>query len=231
MAKYMIGTLYRYSHPQDSTKFIYVGQGSSRDKEHRSGRIGFGRRFKKRFLGMALPEPIKETINVSDQFELNEEEIIWMFRYRTWHGYPAGMNLTLPIFDDYKNLGKLSGSIQGPKNVENGHMERMRKKITPEMWVEIHRKGGLVTGNNNIKTGHIQRLGRENIKSGRLASVTTKETCAAGGRRHFELYGNPGTFEGRSKVGRIYGRITCCLRWNIRRGKPCVCGNHLQGSA
>ena len=25
------------------------------------------------------------------------------------------------------------------------------------------------------------------------------------------------------------GKTTCCLRWNVRRGKPCTCGRHTVG--
>jgi hypothetical protein len=56
----MIGTLYRYQHPHDSARFVYVGQGGNRDRQHRSGKSSFGRRFKKQFPDAVLPQPIKE---------------------------------------------------------------------------------------------------------------------------------------------------------------------------
>src|ERR1700684_4172099 len=105
----MIGVLYRYPHPYDSTKFIYVGQGARRDKKHRAPFSSFGKRFKKKFPEIELPQPILEKIEVRDQIQLNEEETIWMFRYHTWVGYPDGMNITFPNTCDYKNLGRITG--------------------------------------------------------------------------------------------------------------------------
>lgn len=107
----MIGTLYRYPHPIDPCKFIYSGQGSTRDNEHRQGRTSFGRRFKNKYPGISLPKPIKEEIKICDKEELNAIETIWMFRYHTWKGYPDGMNLTFPGTTDYKNMGKIGGTV------------------------------------------------------------------------------------------------------------------------
>src|ERR1700676_2374815 len=100
----MIGHLYRYPHPYDATRFIYCGQGAKRDVVHRRGTEGFGRRFKKAFLDVELPQPIREEVEVKDYLELNELETIWMFQYHTWRGYEGGMNLTFPGSDDYKRL-------------------------------------------------------------------------------------------------------------------------------
>ena len=91
----MIGHLYRYPHPYDATKFIYCGQGEKRHNVHRSGVSSFGRRFKKLFPGIELPQPIREVVDVQDQLELNELETIWMFRYHTWRGL-GGMNIVFP---------------------------------------------------------------------------------------------------------------------------------------
>src|ERR1700684_3123649 len=118
----MVGTLYRYSHPHDYTRFIYVGQGLNRDKYHRSGRSSFGRRFKKLFPNMDLPQPIREQVEVSSQSELNEEETIWMFKFHTWCGYPDGMNLQFPGSSDYKNMGALGGRAL----VASGQWEKIR---------------------------------------------------------------------------------------------------------
>ena len=43
--------------------------------------------------------------------------------------------------------------------------------------------------------------GKKNVDSGHLASIS-------------------------STGGKVGGRIVCCLRWNIRRGRPCSCGRH-----
>ena len=100
----MIGTLYRYPHPYDSARFIYVGQTTDvhrRDKDHRSGKLDFGLRFKKKFPDADLPQPVLEQVEAFDQTELNELETIWMFRYHTWRGYPDGYE---PVFPRLKEL-------------------------------------------------------------------------------------------------------------------------------
>jgi hypothetical protein len=62
----VVGTLYRYPHPLDPTRFIYVGQGAKRDVDHRRGSKEFGKRFKKKFPGIELPQPIREQVEVKD---------------------------------------------------------------------------------------------------------------------------------------------------------------------
>jgi hypothetical protein len=212
----MIGTLYRYPHPHDPTRFIYVGQGPNRDAQHRSGKSSFGRRFKKLFSDIELPQPIKEQVETSSQFGLNEEETIWMFRYHTWYGYLNGMNLQLPGSTDYKNAGKIGGSISGlingRKNAENGHMITISAiGRTPEHQIAAGRLGG----RHAVESGQLNsirdlpqtkfaqsKVGRKNVESGHLDKVRTKAVCSKG------------------------GTVVCCLRWNIRRGKPCTCGTH-----
>ncbi len=104
----MIGHLYRYPHPFLSGVWIYCGQGENRDKRHLSGRSSFGRRFRQRFPGVELPQPILEAVEVQSQLELNEKETDWMRRYHTWRDYEDGMNLTLPGSDDYKDMSGVS---------------------------------------------------------------------------------------------------------------------------
>lgn len=174
----MIGTLYRYPHPQDPTRFIYVGQVGDvknlqrRERKHRSGNTSFGRRFKKMFFDLDLPRPVYEYVEVENCFDLNDLETVWMFRYHTWCGYPEGMNLTFPGSADYTKVGSM-GSRE-----------------------------------DKVRAGRI--AGRIAVDSGQLASI-----AASGGRL------------GGSFGGHLGGPITCCLRWNIRRGKPCTCGKHL----
>jgi len=209
----MIGTLYRYPHPHDTNRFIYCGQGAKRDQRHRSGKKGFGCRFKKIFPSIELPQPIREQVEVENQLELNELETIWMFQYHTWHGYEGGMNLTFPGSTDYTNMGLIGGPIVGRKNVESG------------LLASICRSGGFKTfelhGNPATKEGWL-KAGRIAVENGQLASLRTAEHQRKAGRERIRLYGIPSTPEGRAKGG----RSTCCLRWNIRRGKLCVCGTH-----
>jgi len=98
----MIGHLYRYPHPMNPEKFLYVGQGPKRDRSHRSGRSAFGKRFRKQFPGIELPQPIREAVEVDSQLELNGLETVHMFQYHTWYGY-GGMNYSLPGSKDYGN--------------------------------------------------------------------------------------------------------------------------------
>lgn len=255
----MIGTLYRYSHPHDPTRFIYVGQGPRRDRQHRSGQGSFGRRFKKLFPDDILPEPIKEQIEVSNQLELNEEETIWMFRYHTWRGYPDGMNLVIPGSQDYKEVGRIQGLINA-KN-KTGVCGRSFEKMS-----EDGRLGGLVGGKKNVESGHIRNVGlnqgKKNVESGFLDSIRTHDGSVKGGRTQSRIMVENGdweriknlpqsiearsmngknqgrknvesglwasfqTSEHKARAGAIAGRINCCMRWNIKRGKPCTCGKH-----
>jgi hypothetical protein len=201
----MKGHLYRYPHPYSSDKFIYAGQGEKRDNEHRGGRTSFGRRFEKLFPGIELPNPVRETIEVRDYLELNELEIIWMFQYHTWRGYPGGMNLTLPGSIDYRSMGLIGGRVQGPKNVESGALAK------------IQSAGGRVSGRMNSESGRIQELGhtqgRKNVESGQLASIQSM-AGRAGGRIALES----GQFSGIRSRGNH-------SRWHIARGisRPSVC--------
>jgi hypothetical protein len=213
----MIGTLYRYPHPCDLTRFIYVGQGPKRDVEHRSGRSVFGRNFKKLFPGVELPQPVREQIEVSDHIQLNEEETIWMFRFHTWRGYPGGMNLLIPGSQDYKRIGKIrglltasipghtaragriGGSIAGPSNGRK-LLERKRGLFgrTKEKIIEDARKGGLVGG---LTAGKIAR------DSGQLAALRTPEHQREAGRKSAARLG------GMPKNG-------LHVRWHVKRNKP-----------
>ncbi len=300
----MKGTLYRYPHPQDPTRFIYVGQGPKRDNEHRSGRSSFGRRFKVDFLGAELPQPIREQIEVSNQLELNEEETIWMFRFHTWRGYFGGMNLTLPGLQDYKQITALAGaaSVKSGKgifavNYDKGKGGRAGGKIAGRIAVksgriktlatpESLRKGGQIQGRNNVENGHIVKIhslpqskkaysenglrngpiqGRKNVQSGQLDQIrnlpqTKLAQSAVGkingrrnvesgqvielgrknvesghiqalGRKYGRKYGREAVESGKGIFAPNYdrgkgGRIANCLRWNIRRNKPCICGKH-----
>jgi hypothetical protein len=206
----MIGTLYRYPHPLDPARFIYVGQGPNRDRDHRSGKQYFGRRFQKKFPGLELPQPIKEQIEVADHLELNELETIWMFRFHTWHGYPDGMNLTLPGADDYKRIARLGGLIGGRIAVETGQLK------------SVSSKGGQVGGRKAVEDslGFCGRTPEQMVEDGHKGGSIGG---LIGGPNRFKLHGNPATPEG-IVTG---GRITCCLRWNIKRGKLCTCGYHV----
>ena len=223
----MIGTLYRYPHPHDPMRFIYVGQGPKRHKDHRSGRSSFGRRFKKLFPDDILPQPTRELIEVSDSLELNEEETIWMFRYHTWQGYPDGMNLTLPGSTDYKKLitfmphdDKVRGGRLGglKTSLIPGHLVKAGQKSfdlhgSPTT-VESCRKGGKIQGLINAQNGHMSTIGKEwgrkAVESGQINSIRTPQSCAAGGRA-----GGRKAYENRSG---IHGRTIEQRTEDARKG-------------
>jgi hypothetical protein len=178
----MIGTLYRYPHPHDSTRFIYVGQGPKRDLRHRSGESSFGRRFKSLYPDVDLPQPIKEEIEVFSQLELNEEETIWMFRYHTWRGYPDGMNLTFPGSFDYKNMGL----VQGHRNAESGHMQAI----------------GRIYGRKHVESGRLASIRTKEAcsKGGKAAMKNMPiETRIRAGKN--------GSHEDKVRAGKIGGKI------------------------
>jgi hypothetical protein len=214
----MIGTLYRYSHPHDVSKFIYVGQGSDRDKNHRIGKGSFGRRFKVLFPRDVLPKPVKEQIIITNQLELNEEEIIWMFRYHTWQGYLGGMNLMLPGSQDYKAIGRIGGLIGG----HNGGRRRCELYGAPGT-KESRAKGGRNQSRLVKSVGGSKGAHKRNKLHGNPA---TPESRRKAGLKRYEIYGNTLTLEGSARGGLVGGPIGMCKRWNINRNKPCVCGRH-----
>jgi len=239
----MIGHLYRYSHPNDPTRFIYVGQGAKRDGAHRRGTRGFGLRFKRYFPGVELPQPIREVVEVENPLELNELETIWMFRYHTWRGYSGGMNIQLPGADDYKNAGRLGGQIavetgqiqalgrvMGCKARESGHIQALGRVWGKVRGYDIKRIRSLPqTKIAQIKSGHIN--GRKMADSGKLDDIRklpqTKIGQRAAGVRQAALNANQGRKNaesghmasvGRSGVGgRIGGPMSCHRRWHVKR--------------
>jgi hypothetical protein len=245
----MFGHLYRYPHPLDATRFIYCGQGHDRDKKHRFGSSSFGRRFKRDFPNIELPQPVRETVEVYDQFELNELETIWMFRYHTWRGYEGGMNITIPGAADYKNMIALrsreslsaAGKLGGRKAVESGQLRDAARKAGEWSVKSGHqRKISFLGGRAAAASGHTAAMGRKhgvvqglrNVASGHLTRINelpqTKVAKLATGRANFEnkigIFAR--TAEQRLEDCRKGGRTIMCFRYNVRRDKPCVCGSH-----
>jgi hypothetical protein len=132
----MKAILYRYPHPRDSTRFIYVGQqrGRDRDARHRRGYEGFGKRFKEKFPGIELPHPVREEIEIKDHLELNELETIWMFQYHTWCAYPDGMNLCFPGSLDYQSITAMACRARAalPAERQSEIMTRVSHAATSE---------------------------------------------------------------------------------------------------
>lgn len=224
--------MYRYTDPTDSSKTLYVGQGPKRDYDHRSDRTSFGRRFNKRFPGVDLPQPIRWTVEVTDQLELNELETIAMFQFHSWRGYEGGMNLMLPGSTDYKNLGRFTMSLltAEEKSARGRKAGAIGGLKGGPIAAALHQKNGtgifgLTTEErqeNAQKGGHVAGTQNKELKIGIFAPVMLgvggRIGGKIGGRIQGRKYGQLG--------GTIGARITTCLRWRVRRGKDCICGKH-----
>lgn len=220
----MIGTLYRYPHPHDPTRFIYVGQGPARDRVHRSGRSSFGRRFKEVFPGEILPQPIREQVEVFSQIELNEEETIHIFKFHTWKGYTDGMNLTFPGLQDYKEIG--SYQSREAKVLANRSLPREARvlggKRVHELYPESRREIGYKTGNILLETkrGIFGMTKEAKLKAssngGKIGGRVTAQ------RGHLERIK---TEESLKKGQRMGGDKSRHIRWHRNRGivKPDCC--------
>jgi hypothetical protein len=234
----MKATLYRYPHPFDSEKFIYCGQttGKNRDKRHRAGYDGFGRRFKKKFPGIELPSPIFETVEVTDHLELNWLEIEWMFRYRTWHGYADGMNISVPGSHDYKNISAAGRIIRSSLSFETQSeiMKRVAAGATTEersAWGKAVPKAVRVAAAKKA----IETLGPE----GRSAMAKTRaENMTSERRKEIALKGlttrrllgtDKASEESKKKMSASQKSLGAAIprrikfghnSWHVRRNKP-----------
>jgi hypothetical protein len=157
---------------------LYVGQGAKRDYKHRPRKSSFGRRFEKRFPGHELPQPIRWTVEIANQLELNELETIAMFQYHSWHGYEGGMNLCLPGASDYANISLLAVRV----NASNGTAVYA---LTREQRSAAGHKGGALTQSQKIGIfgmssdkllSSCRKGGRMAVASGRLQEIARVQT-------------------------------------------------------
>ncbi len=140
-------------------------------------------------------------------------------------------------YQEHGGLNKISPLVQAL-----GH---------PMLEAEMGRVGGHIA----VKSGQIYKIGslpqskaarRENgkklVENGHFSRITTSESCARGGSTGGATQGRKNvetghiiriaTAEGRAKGGRKtadsgYLATARCKRWNINRGTPCVCGQHV----
>jgi hypothetical protein len=107
------------------------------------------------------------------------------------------------------------------------------------VWGQIGGKiGGRIAGTEAAKSGRMQKLGKQqgkiNAESGRLRGLIPKEILQQNGKMqginniksgHIAQLGK--IFGGRylTSDGALRGR---CTRWNINRGKPCICNQHTE---
>lgn len=227
---------YRYRHPVDHQIFIYVGQAKNparRDVVHRSGKEGFGRRYKRKFGGISLPpmdvgwhEP------VMDELEAKVIEAEGMFRFHTWHcpRWQNGMNEVLPGKASYAEMGIVGAGnqprevkVQNGKtlwedNVRSGRVNAMRSKggkaAIALMSHEDHVRGGRLGGKAMSKEDRL----RVTSLAGRNKPMDTRVRDARiGGQTTAKI---PGHMVKASFIGQ-------CVRYHIKRGLPCICGHHI----
>ena len=138
-------------------------------------------------------------------------------------------------------LGTKYGCISGRKSVENGRLAALRKKnaesgalqaagrkavesgrLARLRTPEHQRNAGIAAGKKSVESGQIQALGlewgRKAVESGQLARLRTPEHQRAAGLKAAQI---PGHMTSINKMAN-------CVRWNVRRGKPCICGRHEQ---
>ncbi len=128
----------------------------------------------------------------------------------------------------------LGGRLGGRKNVESGHIQALARKMVES--------GRLAEIRNSPRTKEAQRkAGRKAVESGQLARACTFEVRSKSGRKAVETgqltkVRKKLSYEDRIRGGRKNvesGQLAKirdkgrCQRWNINRGKPCVCSEHL----
>jgi group I intron endonuclease len=145
---------------------------------------------------------------------LNQLEIGMIARLNTAHRF-VGYNCTSGGEGGVPNAetrAKMSASARRRLVADSGYLDQIRN--LPQTKV-AQRASGVMLGRRNVESGQIQALG----KSGVGARI--------GGRKCFELHGNPATPESRAEGGRISGRknvesghLAKCrhTRWHVRRG-------------
>ena len=168
----MIIDYYIYPHPTLPDIWLYAGQGAKRDKAHRKGEKGFGRRFKRDFPGVELPQPIRFSSKVQDYIHANAFEHGLMFEFGTWghqrdneDAYRWGYNLTIPGSVDYKNTGHLGGVVRGRAAVESGQIQALGRVIGRRM-AENGQLEKLRTPEHQQNAGRAS--GRAAVQSGQL---------------------------------------------------------------
>lgn len=161
------------------------------------------------FPDRELPQPIREGFTVQDQFELNELETVWMFRFHTWRGYEGGMNMTLPGSTDYRNIAAIGGQIAA----ESGQIQKLASTYGTEnaanarkyLTSEILKANGRLVAKRYSSVNGIQ-----SVESGCLAKarskLTTEEMSANGRKTKERQLGIFAPEFDKSKGGRIGGR-------------------------
>lgn len=234
--------LYRYPHPFEQGRWVYVGQGAKRDKDHRSGRTSFGLRFQRVFPNIPLPQPYHWCEPATTQMEANRAETDAINSHHTWLK-EGGMNVASPGLEDYKESARLAGLITKAEGL--GLFGRSKEKRIEDARNAGRiggKLGGHITGSKMKKRpDYFQNLGQLSAKSGRNNPEKTRndrtKAGKTGGRATNKTSNGRKSNGGRvgGKIsgptnGKLYGvrnlLIANCVRWKISRGKSCVCGEH-----
>lgn len=101
-----------------------------------------------------------------------------------------------------------NASIQGRKNVESGHWQKLLKSGIGGKF------GGPIGGRKNVESGQIQALGRiqgqKNTESGWIQAL---------GRAQGRIQGRKAVESGHlARIRPIAGRVACHRRWHVQRG-------------
>jgi hypothetical protein len=226
---------YRYRHPLEQGKFVYVGQSKNpahRDVLHRSGEEGFGRRYKRKFGGMPLlPMDVGWHEPVIDELEAKVIEAEGMFRFHTWHSprWPSGMNEILPGKASYAEMG-IVGARNQPREakVRNG-LRRGAQAIATGQLASIASLGGAAAMAKMSHEAHVRggRIGGKRMsKEDRL-----RVTSLAGRNKPMDIRVRDARVGGQT-TAKIHGHMAKasfvgqCVRYHIKKGLPCICGHH-----
>lgn len=215
-----------------------------RCKEYRYEKSWFGN-------GRLIPVRVVEGYYVDREQFLGHLRAVEFFHILNNGYFDSGYNKANPLLwlsgrpeDRVRELCRIGGRAAGCeafKKKTGFHAPGFGEKLrTREHQQRAGRAGGLITGRKNAETGQIHALGRKNVESGHLARQRTSEHQTIAGRiggRIGGLIGGPirgrkhkenGTGICAPGIAAKGGRIGGCLRWNVRRSKPCTCGEHVQ---
>ena len=122
-------------------------------------------------------------------------------------------------------------------DIQSWFEERLRgaaclmKGQSTEDFYETARKNGKIQGRKNVTSGHLAKIahlgGKKHVESGHLARLRTPEHQRNAGKLGGKIQGKRNAESDQwVRIQRMGAKVANCSRWNISRGKPCVCGQH-----
>ena len=185
--------------------------------------------------------------------EADEAETVAMFQFHTWYAYPGGMNKTLPGFQDYENPGRIGGLIGGHITtalgtgifgVLPGRRFEIASKVGKAMKEkkmgifgipsEEHSRNSHVGGSRAAETNRRNGTGIFGMTIAQRSEAGKKGGAIAIRKMPQEARVRGGKTVG-TKTGPMQGKknaesglmdVARCMRWNVNRGGPCICGRH-----